>query len=74
MGTYFEDFPYVVRINSTNYYDHIVNIYKWLDENFGWCLNQNPCGDCRWWKSVTVRNEFRFRNEEDAIMFKLKWG
>jgi hypothetical protein len=50
--------------------------YKWCQERFGRSFQEAPVGardwnKMRWWRKGGY---LCFRNEDDAIMFKLRWG
>jgi hypothetical protein len=59
--------PYKVKVYSDNLTE-ITPIEEWLGENFGAFKGR--------WNVVYYYNKtnFYFRNEEDAIIFKLTWA
>lgn len=80
------EFPHCVDIDSDKFYDHLhergVNIYEWCEAQFGpeafeW--DEDDRGfeyykyneTCRW-----TRNDltFCFREENDAMLYKVMWG
>lgn len=48
---------------------------KWCIDNIGFHRNVDAVDSVRprWYRSVVDNRKFRFRDEDSALMFKLRW-
>lgn len=58
------------HIGKVSVYQSANLVHKWCEETFG-PHPKNPDAWCRWYRYSIKR--FYFRDEQDILMFKLKW-
>jgi hypothetical protein len=61
-------YPYVVTVPSTQYMGS--QFFSWIDP-YMWCVNH--FGQEGWYNG-TCPGLFAFANEQDAVMFALRWS